>query len=168
MMSFPNFYGKKGENASYFLEMALLASRRDEDEVKVRAFALVLREAAKTWYQGLAAEKKADWEALKAAFLEKYVTDNTPEKLWQKLCELQQNSLGSYSVYEARFIKLWSEWEASLPEGEKAPNVIKKERFLAGLSPVLQEKIRLKFPDNFEKAKKMARTKDQKTSSGML
>ena len=108
MMSFPNFYGNKGENASYFLddlEMALLASRRDKDDVKVRAFALVLREAAKTWYQGLAADKKTDWGALKIAFLEKYVTDNTPEKLWQKLCELQQHSLGSYAVYEARFMK---------------------------------------------------------------
>ena len=89
-MSFPYFYGIKGENASYFLddlEMALLASRRDKDEVKVRTFALVLREAAKTWYQGLATDKKTNWGALKTAFLEKYVTDNTPEKLWQKLCE---------------------------------------------------------------------------------
>ena len=74
MMSFPNFYGNKGENASYFLddlEMALLASRRDEDEVKVRAFALVLREAAKTWYQGLVAETKTDWGGLKSSLSRK-------------------------------------------------------------------------------------------------
>lgn len=51
MMTFPYFYGNRGENANNFLddlEMALLASRRDEDEVKARAFALVLREAAST------------------------------------------------------------------------------------------------------------------------
>lgn len=69
----------------YFLDdlkMALLTSRKDEDDVKMRAFSLVLRDAAKIWYQGLAAEKKANWATLKEAFLEKYVTDNTREKLW--------------------------------------------------------------------------------------
>ena len=61
MTSFPNFYGVKYENASYFLdelEMALLTSGRDEDAVKLRAFPLVLREAAKIWFQGLPAAKK--------------------------------------------------------------------------------------------------------------
>ena len=44
MMLFPSFHGKNYENASYFLddlEMAFLASGRDVDEVKLRAFALV-------------------------------------------------------------------------------------------------------------------------------
>ena len=38
MLAFPNFYGRKHKNASYFLddlEMALLASGQDEDEVVV-------------------------------------------------------------------------------------------------------------------------------------
>ena len=51
MTSFPYFYGGKHEGASYFLdelEMAFLISRRDDDEVKLRAFPLVLREEAKT------------------------------------------------------------------------------------------------------------------------
>ena len=47
MLAFPNFYRGKHENASYFLddlEMALLASGRDENEVKLKAFPLVLKE----------------------------------------------------------------------------------------------------------------------------
>ena len=51
MLAFPNFYGRKHENASYFLddlEMALLASGQDEDEVKLRVFPLVLKDKAKT------------------------------------------------------------------------------------------------------------------------
>ena len=43
MLAFPNFYGRKHANASYFLddlEMALLASGQDEDEVKHSAGAL--------------------------------------------------------------------------------------------------------------------------------
>ena len=50
MLAFPNFYGRKHKNASYFLddlEMALLASRQDEDEVKIKAFPLVLKDEAK-------------------------------------------------------------------------------------------------------------------------
>ena len=63
MNSFPKFYGGKYENASYFLddlEMALLTFGRDEDAVKLRAFPLDLREAAKIWFQGLPAAKKID------------------------------------------------------------------------------------------------------------
>ena len=56
MLAFPNFYGRKHENASYFLddlEMALLAFGQDENEVKLRAFPLVLKDEAKIWFQGL-------------------------------------------------------------------------------------------------------------------
>ena len=97
--------------------------------------------------------KKGDWDTLKETFLAKYVTDNSPERLWQKLIYLQQDAIGSYWVYEAEFLKLWVEWEASLPEGEKAPNFMQKERFLAGLSLVFQDKVRGKFSENFEEAK---------------
>ena len=61
-MAFPSFYGRENENASNFLdnlEMAFLVSRRDEDAVKLKAFPLVLREEAKSWwFAGLLPEKK--------------------------------------------------------------------------------------------------------------
>ena len=88
MLAFPNFYGRNNENASYVLddpEMALLASGQDEDEVKLRAFPLVMRDEANVWFQGLTAEERADWATLKDSFLMRYVIDNNPEKLWQKL-----------------------------------------------------------------------------------
>ena len=102
MMSFPSFHSKNYENASYFLddlEMYFLASRWDKDEVKLRAFPLVMRDEAKTWFLGLTIDQKADWATLKDSFLMKYVTDTTREKLWQKLTCLQQDSLAK-SAYE--------------------------------------------------------------------
>ena len=90
----------------------------------------------------------------------RYVTDNTPEKLWQKLICLQQDNLGSYTAYEAQFVKLWIEWEASLNEGERAPNFLQKERFLAGLNLLLQEKVQAKFLETFEEARQLVRAKD--------
>ena len=62
-MAFPNFYGRKCEDASYFLddlEMAFLASRQDENASKLRAFPLVLRDKAKIWFEGLPRAEKAD------------------------------------------------------------------------------------------------------------
>ena len=103
-MAFPNFYGKKCESASNFLddlEMKFLVSGRDDDEVNLRAFPLVLRDEAKTWFQGLPGIKKSDWDTLKETFLSKYATGNNPENLWQKLSYLQQVTIGSYLAYEA-------------------------------------------------------------------
>ena len=57
-------------------------------------------------------------------------------------------------------MKLWAEWKASLDEGERAPNFLQKERFLAGLNPLLQEKVRGKFPETFDEVRQWARAKD--------
>ena len=84
-MAFPSFYGRKCENARFFLddlEMAFLASRRDKKEIKLRSFPLVLRDKAKIWFQGFLGDKKSNWDTLKESFLSKYVTSNSPEKLW--------------------------------------------------------------------------------------
>ena len=105
--------------------------------------------------------KKSDWDTLKETFLSRYATSSNPEKLWQKLTHLQQVTIGSYAVYEAQILKLWNEWKASLPEGERAPNFLQKEKFLAGLAPSLQEKVKEKFPEDFEEAMQIARLKDE-------
>ena len=140
--------------------MPFLASGREKNEVKLKDFSLVLRDKAKIWFQGLPRDKKSNWDTLKETFLSKYVTDNSLEKLWQKLTYLQQSTIGSYSLYEAQFLKLWAEWEASLSEGERAADFLQKERFWAGLSSVLYEKVRGKFPEHFDKAKQWAKEKD--------
>ena len=164
-MDFPNFYGKKLENASNFLddlEMAFLVSGRDEEEVKLRAFPLVLREEAKTWFLALDPRKKINWDTLREAFMNRFGGSSNPEELWRKISQLQQSALGSYVAYEAQFLKLWEEWEVSLGEGERAPNFLQKERFLAGLFPLLQEKVKGKFPESFKEAMQWARLKDRK------
>ena len=74
-MAYPTFYGSKSESAGNFLddlEMAFIIAGRDHEEVKVRAFPLVLKDTAKTWFQGLAADRKNGWERIKEAFLAEY------------------------------------------------------------------------------------------------
>ena len=152
-MAFPSFHGRERENASNFLddlEMAFLVSGRDEDAVKLKAFPLVLREEAKSWFAGLPPEKKRSWKVLKDAFIAKFGAGNNPEELWQRLSSLRQSALDSYQAYGTHFLTLWAKWELSLPEGVGAPDFLKKEKFLAGLSPSLQEKVKGKFPESFE------------------
>ncbi|MCO5572987.1 hypothetical protein L7F22_026749 [Adiantum nelumboides] len=164
-MGFPNFHGRRGENVSNFLddiEMAFLVSGRDDEEIKLRAFPLVLREEAKLWFQELDVGKQGDWEARKRDFLLRFKADNDPEEIREKLSQLQQASPDSYSTYETQFLKLWTQWENSLPEGEKASNFLQKERFLAELTPILQEKVRCNFPESFKEALIWARLKDRK------
>ncbi|MCO5607437.1 hypothetical protein L7F22_061633 [Adiantum nelumboides] len=164
-MAFPNFHGRRGENAGNFLddlEMAFLVSGREDEEIKLRAFPLVLREEAKVWFQDLDMGKQGNWETLKGAFLLRYSGDNNPEEIWRKLSKLQQASPDSYSEYETQFLELWTQWENSLPEGERAPNFLQKERFLAGLTPILREKVKCKFPGSFKEALTWARLKDRK------
>ena len=164
-MAFPNFFGRRFESANNFLddlEMAFLVSGRDGEEVKLRAFPLVLREEAKLWFQNLEPGRKTVMDDLKEAFLFKYGGGENPEEIWRRISSLQQDLLGSYSAYEAQFLRLWVKWEASLQEGERAPNFLQKEKFLAGLSPALQEKVKGKFPDSFEEAMQWARLKDRK------
>ncbi|MCO5569333.1 hypothetical protein L7F22_023045 [Adiantum nelumboides] len=164
-MAFSNFYGKPGEVAPDFLdnlEMAFLVSRRDDEATKLRAFPLVLREGAKAWYQTLAPEERRDWETLKTAFIEEFRHQEPPEEIWRQLMELRQTSPNDYRSYEGKFSNLWEKWCASLGEGERAPKCLKKDCFLAGLYPILQEKVKVKFLDTFEKAMAYAREKDRK------
>ena len=164
-MAFPNFFGRKGEKALDFLdnlEMAFLVSGRDVMATKVRAFSLVLREEARTWYQGLGCATTQDWEALKGAFLQRFQHQESPEEVWRKLQELQQASSSDYETYETHFVRLWDKWSASLGEGERAPNCLKKDCFLVGLFPILREKVKSRFPDTFEQAITIAREKHRK------
>ena len=140
--------------------MAFLLSGRDYEGVKLRAFPLVLRDEAKTWFQGLQPNERSSWENLKQAFLSRYGGGDNPEDMWKRLTALQQSTLGSYAAYEAQFLKLWNQWVTALLEGEMAPNFLKKERFIAGLHPILQQKVRGKFPETFEEAMQWAKLKD--------
>ncbi|MCO5588627.1 hypothetical protein L7F22_042584 [Adiantum nelumboides] len=136
-VSFPTFYGHHDENARDFmdsLEMAHLMAERDQEEVKLRAFPLVLKGEARVWYDALAPPSKATWPTLYGAFLNKYGLGDTPENLWKQLLQHRQGSLGDYKTYESKFTNLWERWAASLQGQGGAPNFLKRDKFVEGLS----------------------------------
>ncbi|MCO5613483.1 hypothetical protein L7F22_067760 [Adiantum nelumboides] len=164
-VSFPTFYGHHDENARDFmdsLEMAHLMAGRDQEEVKLRAFPLVLKGEARVWYDALAPPSKATWPTLYGAFLNKYNQGDTPENLWKQLLQHRQGSLGDYNTYESKFTNLWERWAASLQGQGGAPNFLKRDKFVEGMFPTLKEKVEAKFPQTFEEAQEIATVKFKK------
>ncbi|KAH7425235.1 hypothetical protein KP509_11G045600 [Ceratopteris richardii] len=162
---FPHFYGRFNEDAGEFLdnlEMAYLISGRDQETVKLRAFPLVLKEEARTWYNNLSNEATGSWETVRAAFLARYGKRETPEGLWQQLLSLRQVNLEDFSNYESKFQCIWNNWEASLGANEVAPQFLKRDRFISGLFPSLKQKVESQFPGTFEEALEVARVKCRK------
>ncbi|MCO5554760.1 hypothetical protein L7F22_008294 [Adiantum nelumboides] len=165
VVSFPTFYGHHDENARDFmdsLEMAHLMAGRDQEEVKLRAFPLVLKGEARVWYDALAPPSKATWPALYGAFLNKYGQGDTPENLWKQIPQHRQGSLGDYNTYESKFTNLWERWAASLQGQGGAPNFLKRDKFVEGMFPTLKEKVEAKFPQTFEEAQEIATVKFKK------
>ncbi|MCO5613510.1 hypothetical protein L7F22_067787 [Adiantum nelumboides] len=165
VVSFPTFYGHHDENARYFmdsLEMAHLMAGRAQEEVKLRAFPLVLKGEARVWYDALASPSKATWPTLYGAFLNKYSQGNTPKNLWKQLLQNRQGSLGDYNTYETNFTNLWERWVASLQSQGGAPNFLKRDKFVEGMFPTLKEKVEAKFPQTFEEAQEIAIVKFKK------
>ena len=66
--------------------------------------------------------------------------------------------MGDYASYESKFMDLWGRWIALLRPGEVALDFLKKER----LWPSLSEKVRKRFPTNYEEAIEVAHLKDKK------
>ncbi|MCO5575813.1 hypothetical protein L7F22_029618 [Adiantum nelumboides] len=64
--------------------MAFLVSGRDDEAVKLRAFPLVLKEEARTWFQTLNPAQRAGWEVLKTAFLQRFQRADSAEEIWEK------------------------------------------------------------------------------------
>ncbi|MCO5567617.1 hypothetical protein L7F22_021311 [Adiantum nelumboides] len=164
-VSFLAIYGHHDENARDFmdsLEMAHLMAGRDQEEVKLSAFPLVLKGEARVWYDALAHPSKATWPTLDGAFLNMYGQGDTPKNLWKQLLQHCQGSLGDYNTYESKFTNLWERWAASLQGQGGAPNFLKRDKFVEGMFPTLKEKVEAKFPQTFEEAQEIATVKFKK------
>ena len=74
---------------------------------------------------------------MKEVLFQKYDANYNQERLWQKITSLGQETVGAYQVSKGQFVKIWSKWEAKLVQGEKALDLLKREKFCVGLSPLL-------------------------------
>ena len=159
--TFPTITGTQGKDANDFLdklEIACFIFGQDDDASRVWIFPLLLKMEARLWHNALPQLTKDNWKPLRAAFEQQFGMGTRSERL---LSGLKQEGLGDYASYESKFGDLWGQWIASLRLGEVAPDFLKKEQFMAGLWPSLNEKVRGRFPANYEEAVEVARLKDK-------
>jgi len=79
--AFPTFYGYEGENSREYLdnlEMAHLILGRDQEEIKLSIFPLVLKEEARVWYEFLVNDIKESLEPLQQAFINRFNNKEDP------------------------------------------------------------------------------------------
>ncbi|MCO5574482.1 hypothetical protein L7F22_028267 [Adiantum nelumboides] len=107
---------------------------------------------------------KANGSGLRMAFMQRFGACKTFEKLWERLCELRLVNVFEYGEYELEFTNLWDKWVATLAIGERAPDFLKRDCFVARLCPPLKDKVKARFPITFEAAREVARLKERKLS----
>ncbi|MCO5597062.1 hypothetical protein L7F22_051136 [Adiantum nelumboides] len=76
------------------------------------------------------------------AFMQRFGAREIFEKIWERLCELRLVNVFEYGEYELQFMDLWDKWVATLAIGERTPDFLKRDRFVAGLCPHLKDKIK--------------------------
>ncbi|MCO5572100.1 hypothetical protein L7F22_025851 [Adiantum nelumboides] len=102
------------------------------DHVTVEAKDLKVMPEARTLFNTLLPGVRVDWGGLRMAFMQRFRARETSEKLWERLCEL------------------------------RAPDFLKRDRFVADLCPPLKDKVKARFPVTFEAARDVARLKERK------
>ncbi|MCO5595574.1 hypothetical protein L7F22_049619 [Adiantum nelumboides] len=101
------------------LEMAHLMMGRDQEEVKLRAFPLVLKDEARVWYDSLAPPSKATWPTLYGVFLNKRVPSTN--EIPKILKGLHEEACGGHFSHELTLKKVllagyvWPSMHADVP-----------------------------------------------------
>ena len=164
-MTYPTFYGKSGEDAHNFLdelELMLLMSGQHQDEIKLRAFSLVLKEEARSWYRTLSMDVKSNWRALKEDFLKRFSPKDTPEEIWKKLEKLRQENLRGYDSYEMNFLALLTQLEEVSDGNEHVADFLVRTIFSNGLFEALRDRVEWEGPKTFHETIHVARRKYRK------
>ena len=105
----------------------------------------VLKGDARVWSRGHEEElrranppEQLTWDTLRQALAAQFVRMEDPDKVWHEIQGLKQREAESIDVYIKKFSLLWeSLCQALQPQGAP-PDIMKKDRFLAGLKENLQ------------------------------
>ena len=170
--SYPEFHGRSDENIEEFLEsmeVACISNHVHAPAQMLRLLQICLKGDARTWSKGheeglQKAEPPVELtlENLRQALTAQFVKTEDPDKVWQEIQELRQREAQPVNDYNKKFSLLWESFcEALQPQGAP-PDMMKKDRFLAGLKENLRWRVELKKPRTYEDALEVARNKEWK------
>ncbi len=97
----------------------------------------------------------------KHALSNKFAKVEDPDKIWHKQ-SLLQGDKESVESYEKKFVLLWESLYRALSREQVPPDMMKKDRFMAGLKGTLRWRVELKKPRSYEEAVEIAKNKEWK------
>ena len=166
---YPEFHGRGDEDVEDFLEKMEVAciSNQIHDPVQMlRLLQICLKGDARTWSRGheeglQRAEPPVQltWENLKQSLAAEFVKIEDPDKVWHEIQELRQGEAESITEYNKKFSLLWKSFCEALQPQVPPLDMVKKNRFLAGLREELRWRVELKKPRSYEHALEVAKNK---------
>ncbi|MCO5614679.1 hypothetical protein L7F22_068963 [Adiantum nelumboides] len=146
--SYPEFHGRKDEDIEDFLEkmkMACISNHVQAPAQMLRLLQICLKGDARAWSRSHEEElQMADppiqvtWDILRQALTENFVRLEDPNKVWHEIQGLKQQEAEPIDDYIKKFSLLWeSLCQALQPQGAP-PDMMKKDKFLAGLKENLR------------------------------
>ncbi|MCO5600707.1 hypothetical protein L7F22_054822 [Adiantum nelumboides] len=170
--SYPEFHGRKDKDIEDFLEkmeMACISNHVQAPAQMLRLLQICLKGDARAWSRSHEEElQMADppiqvtWDILRQALTENFVRLEDPDKVWHEIQGLKQQEAKPIDDYIKKFSLLWeSLCQALQPQGAP-PDMMKKDKFLAGLKENLRWRVVLKKPRTYEDTLEVARNKEWK------
>ena len=169
MMTYPDFSGASNEDVVDFLEKMEVACISNHVQVLAQMLHLLqmylkgdARAWAKAYEEGLEASNPPialEWEILKNTLVEEYIKLEDHDKVWQEIQGLVQREGEPIEDYIKKFSSLWEDMCVALHPQVPPLDMMKKDRFFAGLRENLRWRVELKKPKSYEDALGIARSK---------
>ena len=135
----------------------------------LRLLQICLKGEARTWSKTYEeALQRADpvvpltWDVLRRALATQFAKEEDAHKVWHEIQGLRQGEAESIEDYHRKFSVLWEKLCRALQLAVAPPNMMKKDRFMAGLSDTLRWRVELKKPKTYEDTLEVAKNKEWK------
>ena len=167
MMMYPQYYGGPNEDVVCFFENLELAciSNHIQDDMQLRVLEICLKGEARVWFEAYVeglGEQSLTLNEAKRALNNRFQKTEDPDKVWHTMQNLKQGDREPVELYEKKFILLWESLCKALPDGQVPLDMMKKDRFMAGLKDTLRWRVELKKPKTCEEAVEIAKNKEWK------
>ena len=170
--AYPEFYRRKNEDVEDFLEkmeVACISNHVQDLTQMLRLLQICLKGEARTWsksyeegQQGADPPVHVTWDSLKRALATQFVKVEDADKVWHEIQSLKQGGAESIEDYGRKFSVLWEKLCRALQLAVAPPDMMKKDRFIAGLSDTLRWRVELKKPKTYEETLEVAKNKEWK------
>ncbi|MCO5567846.1 hypothetical protein L7F22_021542 [Adiantum nelumboides] len=170
--SYPEFHGRSDEDVEDFLEkmeVACISNQIHDPAQMLRLLQICLKSDAGVWSKAFERELsvadppvRLSWDNLRHGLKVEFVKIEDLDKVWQEVQGLVQREGEPVDAYICKFSMAWERMCKALAPHVPPPDMMKKDRFLAGFWENIRWRVELKKPRTYEDALEVARNKEWK------